>query len=373
MKQAFFSVNKSGAVPEILMYGYIGIGDGFISASDFVRELKALEKDNTTINVRINSGGGSIFEGIAIYSAIKNSPATINTYIDGMAASMASVIALAGNKVFMSNMARMMTHRAGGAMEGNADNMRQQAALLDSLEDTMCAIYASKTGLEKDAAKEQFLSKGDNWMSADEALAAKLVDEIFTADKINIPTAATSEKDIWAAYSEKLNPKIEMKQFLFTAANLAALNLRADAEDTAVQTAFDNLVAKAAKTDTLQAKVKELEATAKAAQDAANDQRVIDMLDKALNADKKITAKLSATFAAQYKGKPDELKAVLDDMPPILSVSAEINNHTKGNEAVEKMSWEELDKKNLLANLKDTNLPVFKAKYKETFGEEYKG
>lgn len=375
MKQAFFQVkNSSNGTPEILVYGYIGEGEGLISAAEFAKELKALEKEHDTINVRINSGGGSIFEGIAIYTAIKNSTASINTYVDGIAASMGSVIALAGKKVYMSSMARMMTHKASGAIGGNADDMRQYAMVLDGLEDTLCSIYATKTGLSKEDAKAQFVGSDDKWMNAKEALAAKLIDEIFNVDtQIKVPPSAKAEHEIWAAYSETLNPKIEMKQFLFTAANLAALNLRADADDMAVQTAFDNLVAKAAKVDELKNQIKELETTAKAEKEKANDQRVSDMLETALNKDKKITAKLKAVYAEQYKGNPEGLKAVLDAMLPISSVTSVIEDESKNGELAQlsAKTYDELDKGNQLERLKALSEDTFKAKFKDRFGKEY--
>ncbi|MCH5690033.1 Clp protease ClpP [Niabella sp. W65] len=120
-------INKANSdVAEILLYGYIGEFD--LSANAFVRELRALEKDYSKINIRINSAGGSVFEGIAIYNAILSSTAEINTYIDGLAASMASIIALAGKRVYISNNATYMTHLPSTYTSGNSDNIKEAPA-----------------------------------------------------------------------------------------------------------------------------------------------------------------------------------------------------------------------------------------------------
>lgn len=94
------------------MYGYIGLEE--ITSNAFVKELKSLEKIASKINLRINSGGGNIFEGITMFNAIRNSKAEIRAYVDGLAASMATVLALAPQKVYMSKAAMFMTHRANG-------------------------------------------------------------------------------------------------------------------------------------------------------------------------------------------------------------------------------------------------------------------
>lgn len=186
---------------EILLYGYIG-GDDVV-ALDFVRELRALEKTCDLINIRINSVGGSIFDGFAIFNAIRAAKCNVDTYIDGIAASMASVIALAGRKCYMSKVARYMSHRASGGCFGNADELRTNAELLEGLESDISNIYAARTGLTPEEAKAKYLPVGkDRWITAQEALSEKIIDGIYDAPmpELNVPQDAKVE-DMWEAYA----------------------------------------------------------------------------------------------------------------------------------------------------------------------------
>jgi ATP-dependent protease ClpP protease subunit len=194
-------LNKAGkSAAEILLYGYIG-GDEIV-ASDFIRELSNCEKEYSKINIRVNSGGGSIFDGFTMFNAIRNSKADIDIYIEGMAASIASVIAMAGRKCYMSRVGRLMTHRAKGSVYGNADEMRKTAELLEGLEKDIAGIYANRTGLSVEASSAKYLAAGgDRWLTAQEALTEKLIDGIYDAPQSEpkSPQNAT-EKEMWQAY-----------------------------------------------------------------------------------------------------------------------------------------------------------------------------
>ncbi|HBB9192092.1 TPA: Clp protease ClpP, partial [Escherichia coli] len=112
---------------DIFIYEEIG---GFgVTAKQFAEDLKALG-DVSHINLRIHSPGGDVFEGIAIYNLLRNHPADITVYIDGVAASMASVVAMAGDRVVMPENAMMMIHKPWGISGGNAGDMRDYADLL---------------------------------------------------------------------------------------------------------------------------------------------------------------------------------------------------------------------------------------------------
>ena len=163
---------------EILLYDVIGAYDerwNYIGAKWFVSELKKLG-DISNITVRINSVGGSIFEAQAIYSYLKTYPATKTVRIDGLAASAASVVAMAGDKVFMPKNALMMIHNPSLRASGEADDMRDAAEILDKIRDTIVSAYSAKTGLT--AEKLISMMNEETWMSADEAFALKFCDEV---------------------------------------------------------------------------------------------------------------------------------------------------------------------------------------------------
>lgn len=163
--------NKSGT-PEVYIYdeiGYFGV-----TASDFVKDITNIKAD--AFDLHINSPGGDVFDGLAIYNSIKNHPAEITAYVDGLAASAASFIAMAANKVVIARNSQMMIHDAHGLAIGNSADMRSLADLLDKSSDNIADIYAQKAG--GTVANWRKAMKAETWYSADEAVKAGLADEV---------------------------------------------------------------------------------------------------------------------------------------------------------------------------------------------------
>jgi ATP-dependent Clp protease, protease subunit len=132
--------------------------------------------DVKTINLRINSPGGSAFSGVAIYNQLKRHPARIEVDVDGLAASIASVIAMAGDEVRMGEGAQMMIHDASSFSWGNADAMRRQADLLDQISSDLAEIYARRTG--RTATEIRDLMRAETWFTAKQAVEHKLADAV---------------------------------------------------------------------------------------------------------------------------------------------------------------------------------------------------
>ncbi len=176
----------------ILLYGDIGeYGDG-VRSGDIARELLEAEALTGKVDVRINSNGGEVYSGIAIFNALKNSKADITIYVDGIAASMASVIALCGKPVQMSRYARLMLHSVQGSCYGNKDEMKNCIREIEALEDTLCEMYATRMGKAKDEIRAMYFDGRDHWLRADEALALGLIDGIYDADPV--PEDSTPEQ-----------------------------------------------------------------------------------------------------------------------------------------------------------------------------------
>ena len=216
MKQSndnyFKVISKRGdASADILLYGFIGEvydfwGDKDEEKSntdvDFVRTLSELEEDYDRINIRINSPGGSMYHGNAIVSAIQRSKAEIHTYNDGLAASMAADIWMAGNVRHMNSNALLMIHSPSSMVWGTAKQMRQEADLLDKFAETTISIMAAATGLAPEQVKEEYYDDyEDHWMTAKEAVGAGLIEEVegYTTENMVEP--------------EKLSLKSLMKRF----------------------------------------------------------------------------------------------------------------------------------------------------------------
>lgn len=201
-------VSASGAAQaaaaEILIYGDIGeswYGDT-IAASNFVRDVAALDVEELT--VRINSYGGSVTDGIAIHNALKRHKAHVTTVVDGIAASISSLIAMAGDTVEMAENAQLMIHAPWGWNSGNSTAMREYADMLDSWADAMSTTYASKTGTDKAEMLALLTDGKDHWYTAEQALEAKFVDAVITG----LPVAAMAHmKDsIKARYASLPQP-----------------------------------------------------------------------------------------------------------------------------------------------------------------------
>ena len=176
MKTWFEIINKADRA-EIWIYEEIGEdfwSGGGVTAKGFQKELSAITAPK--IDLHINSPGGAVFDGVTIYNLLKQHKATITTYIDGIAASIASVIALAGDRVIMAENALYMMHNPSGMVMGNASDMRSMADILDKIRGTMAGVYMGKSGKPEDEINSML--DAETWMNAEEALEAGLIDEI---------------------------------------------------------------------------------------------------------------------------------------------------------------------------------------------------
>jgi ATP-dependent protease ClpP protease subunit len=143
-----------------------------MTAKRFLSELKGLDVD--AIELHINSPGGSVFDGQAIYSMLKNHKARVDVHIDGLAASIASVIAMAGDTITIPRNALMMIHDPSGFAMGTAEDMRKVATALDKVKGGIIAAYQDRTG--KDEAELAELMSAETWMTGDEAVAMGFAD-----------------------------------------------------------------------------------------------------------------------------------------------------------------------------------------------------
>lgn len=161
---------------EIWIYDEIGWFG--ITAQEFTRELRAIAASRIVLH--LNSPGGDVFDGLAIYQALREHPATVETHVDALAASAASLIALAGDRVVMAPRAFLMIHEPYALVIGTADDMRAEAAVLDKISDQLAGIYAEKAGGE--AATFRALMASETWLNAQEAVDVGLADEIAGAE-----------------------------------------------------------------------------------------------------------------------------------------------------------------------------------------------
>lgn len=191
-------VNQDTDIAELWLYDYIDSWGGYwgISAQEVVEQLAQITAGR--IDVHINSGGGEVFEGIAIKRALAAHPADIYVCIDSLAASIASVIAMAGDTIGIDEAAFVMIHDASGFCYGDAASMTAMADLLDLISGTIAQTYASRAGGDVESWREAMLA--ETWYDAPKALAAGLADEYLGAtaegpDDADVPAARAAPFD----------------------------------------------------------------------------------------------------------------------------------------------------------------------------------
>jgi ATP-dependent Clp protease, proteolytic subunit ClpP len=192
---------------EIFIYSDIGYDwwEDKSTAQLFAEELKNLG-DVSSIDLHINSNGGDVFDGQAIHTLIKNHKGFVTAYIDGLAASIATVIAMGADKVIMPKNAMMMIHNAWTGLYGNANDLRKMADDLDHINDTIVNTYLAKVKDKTDEATIRELMDKESWLNAEECLSLGLCDEV--SEPVKMAACLTKEQ----AHKFKNAPKELIKE-----------------------------------------------------------------------------------------------------------------------------------------------------------------
>lgn len=312
MTKRFFNLIPSADSCCILLYGYIGEYDTITSA-DITRELLEAEASYKKIDVRINSLGGEVYAGIAIFNALRNSKADITIYIDGVAASTASFIASCGKPLKMSRYARLMLHSISGGVYGTTSDLLSCIEEIKQLENTLCEIYSSRCGKSVNEIRATYFDGKDHWLTAQQALELGFIDEIYDTDPV---PEDSNPQQIYNIYQNRLtnqkpnnNKMIEQLKKRPSFANCAS---EAD-----VLQRIGELEANAAKVpaltqerDDLKAKNKVFEG--KVAADA--EAEVVALVDNAFN-EGRISEPQKATYVALLKADRENGEAALKALP----------------------------------------------------------
>lgn len=271
------------ASDEITVYLYSRVYSWL--AEDFAMlHARAVGNGIKKIHLRINSAGGDVFAGNAIYNLMKSSPIEVITYNDGMAASMGGMIFLCGNKRKMAKSAMFMRHNPSGGCHGEAGDMRKCADLLDKIAGVMADEYRSITGEDIETVKASMAKT--EWYTSEEALKLGLVDEIYNSEVVPLkePKAEMNAHDAFLHFAAHLSPDTDIpktnfkqKEIDMTTSQLAiSLGLAHDATEAEVQAALGQLKAKASTSEDLLAKLdKQKQVQAKALIDGAISDRKI--------------------------------------------------------------------------------------------------
>ena len=195
------------AVAEVYIFDEIGAYG--ITAQDFIAEMK--EYKGTPVNLRINCIGGDVFDGMAMYNIIKKREAKTTAYIEGIAASMGSVIALAADEVVMAENSLFMIHNAWGGAMGEAEDMRKTASVLEKISGEIASIYKRKTRLSLDRITD--MMDEETWLNAQEAYELGFIDSISDSIKVAAKYDVSKFKNITTEQiHNKLNINVNNKK-----------------------------------------------------------------------------------------------------------------------------------------------------------------
>ena len=168
-----YRIRAQADVADVYLYADIGGWFG-ISAEQFIADLRALR--GAPLRVHLNSPGGDVFDGLAIYNTLLSYPAPVETIVEGLAASIASIIALAGRPATMARASMLMIHEPWGLTVGTAQDMLDMAATLEKAGDVLADVYSQATGSGPDVVRDWM--RAETWWTAAEALEAGLIQRI---------------------------------------------------------------------------------------------------------------------------------------------------------------------------------------------------
>ena len=209
MNKNWYNIQGKATDSVVDIYLFDEIGAYGITAQDFINEIK--EYKDTSINLRINCIGGDVFDGMAIYNIIKKRNSKTTAYIEGIAASMGSVIALAADEVVMAENSLFMIHNAWGGAMGEAEDMRKTASVLEKISGEIANIYQKKTRLLYDRITS--MMDEETWLNAKEAYDLGFIDTISDSIKVAAKYDVSKFKNITTEQIQnKLNINLNNKK-----------------------------------------------------------------------------------------------------------------------------------------------------------------
>lgn len=308
---------------EIYIFDYIGSWE--ISARSFIEQLKNVDTEH--IALHINSPGGSVFDGVAIQNSLKHHKASVTVYIDGIAASIASIIALAGDEIKIADNAYVMIHNPASIVWGEAKDMLKEAEVLNKLADGLAGDYARRMGISLEAARA--LMDEETWYLGQEAVAAGFADATFEGSQATASfnldrVSAKAPKDAVARFAKPAGPHNNGEQIM-----------------SKEQEEMEKQKAQAAAREKAEAEAKakaEAEAKAKTEADRTTQPTVEEAVAAALKVDRQRQADIrelgtrfgfqgdAETFSAEGKSLEDFRAHILNQSPEKWRASLTIKN-----------------------------------------------
>lgn len=362
-----FLLEKKKNKAILTVYGYVG---GYYldyrAVTSAVAEIT--NEGYTRLDVHLHTYGGYVFDGNLILNALESFKGEIDMYIDGVAASMGSILIMAGTRIHIAENGFVMIHAPRGGAEGTASDLIKYAKLLRSMEKNFIAKLIARTGKPEDEVAKWM--DGDNWFDADEAIAAGLVDDKFSpktdtsviekSEAVALGAKGTFER--FAALTiSKPNLKTDMdKKTLIARYGLTTVNEQSSDEE--VMAAIDKKLADERTKAT----------NAEAAQKASEKAAIKAAVDAAVKAGKISNEKTDEYVARGEKIGLGELNAILADMHVYNPISKSVQGKGTKGEPTDRTEWDwdkyQKEDPEALTKLRKDDNKAFAALYKAKYG-----
>lgn len=359
------NISKESA--DIYLYDEIGYG---VNAQNFVNELNYLANslEVPVINVRINSPGGSVMDGMGIFAAIQNSKAEVNTYIDGIAASAAGFIAMAGKKRYMASHGLLMMHNVSGGYSSDPVEQEKINNAINAMELSIATILSNNSGLSLEDVKVKM--NQETWINANEALELKFVDSVFD----NTPKKRMAKNELYDFVNSIVKPNINKMNKV-----LDYFNLDETANEDAVIEKIEEVKAEADKVAALETENAELkeklnafEAEKTAKEEAEKEALAVTEVENAINAGKFDAAKkedlvkTAKNDLAAFKNLVESIKVAV--APDITNLIGKGKSEKTGDsrETWNILDWQKKDPAGL-KNIIDNEPETYKRLYNEYY------
>lgn len=361
-----FKVERFGTKAVIKAYGYVG--GGYLEFRNVAESLSFVSGMGVTkLDFHIHTNGGSVIEGNLIYNFISSFKGEVDVYIDGIAASMGAIIALAGTRVHIAENGFYMIHSPRGGADGNARQLLESVKLLRSLEGNFSKKLAMATGKSIEQIKADYFDGVDHWIDADEAIALGLAVDKFesTSGELKFTRSQVEKQGLDGVFSQYTAHLIEPQTKQTNMKDvLMKLNLSSEAKEADAVSAISALEKRASDAEAalqvFQNREKEqLKAESKALLDAAQSEG-------------RIEASVRVAWEGHFEKDHESAKAMLAGIPKRTTAKDVVTDGAPTSEDAKllTMSWDELDKSGRALEMKRKFPEEYKALFKGRFGTE---
>lgn len=300
----YFNVIPGETSHCILLYGEIGTW-AECKPEEILSEISEIAESGKHLDIRINSNGGDVYAGLAIYQAFKQTTIPMSIYIDGVAASIASIIALCGKPLYMGKYAKLMIHAISGGWFGSKAELNSIIEEYEVLENMLSDAISKKTGKTVEDIKAEYFDGTDHWLTAQQALDLGLINGIYNTD----PVADSDPKEIYKVFMNRLSEPTKQDDMNFQELRKRPAFANCATDDEVMQR-ISEMEANADKSATLEAELQSY----KEKEQLAIEADIKSTLDKA-ETEGRINAQSRPTFENILKKDLDAGKAAIQAIP----------------------------------------------------------